>query len=232
VTAVRSEVDARRVVRITLDRPERKNAFDAELIADLTSAILGIDPAARAVVLQSEGDTFCAGADIDWMRGMADFSLEENVADSRALAGMFRAIHDLPMPVVARVQGAAIGGGAGLVAVTDIAVTDTARLRTGESSHVHAARNGAQPAAEPITVATKRSSAMPPVPAARAATGPATTEASCGHAAAPLSMSPALSSTATSPPAETTAATTMAPAIWPSGSRAAMPARSDSPAEA
>ena len=65
MTAVRSEVDARRVVRITLDRPERKNAFDAELIADLTLAILGIDPAARAVVLQSEGDAFCAGADID-----------------------------------------------------------------------------------------------------------------------------------------------------------------------
>jgi len=126
VTAVRSEVDARRVVRITLDHPERKNAFDAELIADLTSAMGKIDSAARAVVLQSEGDTFCAGADIDWMRGMADFSLEENVADSRALAGMFRAIHDLPMPVVARVQGAAIGGGAGLVAVTDIAVASTA----------------------------------------------------------------------------------------------------------
>jgi len=126
VTAVRSEVDARRVVRITLDHPERKNAFDAELIADLTSAMGKIDSAARAVVLQSEGDTFCAGADIDWMRGMADFSLEENVADSRALAAMFRAIHDLPMPVVARVQGAAIGGGAGLVAVTDIAVASTA----------------------------------------------------------------------------------------------------------
>jgi methylglutaconyl-CoA hydratase len=126
VTAVRSEVDTRRVVRITLDRPERKNAFDAELIADLTAAILKVDPAARAVVLQSEGDAFCAGADIDWMRGMADFSLEENIAESRALAGMFRAIYDLPMPVVARVQGAAIGGGAGLVAVTDIAVASTA----------------------------------------------------------------------------------------------------------
>ena len=126
MTAVRSEVDARRVVRITLDRPERKNAFDPELIADLTSAVLKIDPAARAVVLQSEGDAFCAGADIDWMRGMAEFTLEENVADSRALAGMFRAIHDLAMPVVARVQGAAIGGGAGLVAVADIAIASTA----------------------------------------------------------------------------------------------------------
>jgi len=125
VTAVRSAIDARRVVRITLDRPDRKNAFDAELIADLTSATLKIDPAARAVILQSEGDAFCAGADIDWMRGVADYTLEQNVTDSRALARMFRAIHDLPMPVVARVQGAAIGGGAGLVAVTDIAVAST-----------------------------------------------------------------------------------------------------------
>ena len=125
MTAVRSAIDARRVVRITLDRPDRKNAFDAELIADLTSATLKIDPAARAVILQSEGDAFCAGADIDWMRGVADYTLEQNVTDSRALARMFRAIHDLPMPVVARVQGAAIGGGAGLVAVTDIAVAST-----------------------------------------------------------------------------------------------------------
>src|SRR5438046_10523136 len=118
--------DSRGISRITIARPERKNAFDAALIADLTAVVARVDRSARAVVLQSEGDTFCAGADIDWMRGMADFSLEENVADSRALAAMFRAIHDLPMPVVARVQGAAIGGGAGLVAVADIAVASPA----------------------------------------------------------------------------------------------------------
>jgi len=126
VTTVRSETDAHRVVRITLDRPDRKNAFDAELVAELTAATEKIDPAARAVVLQSEGDTFCAGADIDWMRGMADYTLEENLADSRGLARMFRALYDLPMPLVARVQGAAIGGGAGLVAVADLAVASTA----------------------------------------------------------------------------------------------------------
>ena len=122
---VRSETDARDVVRITLDRPDQRNAFDAELVAQLTAAIGQIDPAARAVILQSEGEAFCAGADIDWMRGMADYTLDENLADSRGLARMFRALYDLPMPLVARVQGAAIGGGAGLVAVADIAVAST-----------------------------------------------------------------------------------------------------------
>ena len=122
---IRSETDARHVVRITLDRPDQRNAFDAELVAQLTAAIGQIDPAARAVILQSEGEAFCAGADIDWMRGMADYTLDENLADSHGLARMFRALYDLPMPLVARVQGAAIGGGAGLVAVADIAVAST-----------------------------------------------------------------------------------------------------------
>ena len=123
--SIRSETDAHRVVRITIDRPDRKNAFDAELVADLSAATGKIDPAARAVVLQSEGDVFSAGADIDWMRGMADYTLDENLADSRGLARMFRALYDLPMPLVARVQGAAIGGGAGLVAVADLAIAST-----------------------------------------------------------------------------------------------------------
>lgn len=123
---IRSETDAHRVVRITVDRPDRRNAFDAELVAELTAVTGKIDPAARAVVLQSEGDTFCAGADVDWMRGMADYTLEENLADSRRLARMFRGLYELPMPLVARVQGAAIGGGAGLVAVADLAIASTA----------------------------------------------------------------------------------------------------------
>jgi methylglutaconyl-CoA hydratase len=122
---IRSETDARHVVRITLDRPDQRNAFDAELVAELTAVTGRIDPAARAVILQSEGEAFCAGADIDWMRGMADYTLDENLADSRGLARMFRALYDLPMPLLARVQGAAIGGGAGLVAVADLAVAST-----------------------------------------------------------------------------------------------------------
>jgi methylglutaconyl-CoA hydratase len=113
------------VARIALARPERKNAFDADLIAELSAAVRDIRPAIRVVVLQSEGDTFCAGADVEWMRGMADYSLDQNIADSKALAGMFRALYDLEMPLVARVQGAAIGGGAGLVAVADVAVAST-----------------------------------------------------------------------------------------------------------
>jgi methylglutaconyl-CoA hydratase len=117
--------EERGISRITIARPERKNAFDASLIAQLTDAVGRVDRSARAVVLQSEGDTFCAGADVEWMRSMAEYSLDQNIADSTALAKMFRALYDLEMPLVARVQGAAIGGGAGLVAVADIAVAST-----------------------------------------------------------------------------------------------------------
>ncbi|MEX2046847.1 MAG: enoyl-CoA hydratase-related protein [Chloroflexota bacterium] len=122
---VRVALDDRSITWITLARPDVRNAFDAELIARLSRILGEIDPASRAVVLRSEGEAFCAGADINWMRGMADFSLEENVADSRALAQLFRALDELPMPLLARVQGAAIGGGCGLVAVADIAVAST-----------------------------------------------------------------------------------------------------------
>jgi methylglutaconyl-CoA hydratase len=122
---VRLEVDVRGISWITLARPDVRNAFDAELIAQM-GAILGrIDPTSRAVVLRSEGDAFCAGADLNWMRSMANFTLAENMADSRALAQLFRALDELPMPLLARVQGAAIGGGCGLVAVADIAVAST-----------------------------------------------------------------------------------------------------------
>jgi len=124
---VRLATDDGGVSRITIARPERKNAFDAALIAELTRATLQVPADARCVVLGSEGDAFCAGADLEWMRGMAAYSLEENRADSTALAMLFAALDDLPMPLIARVQGAAIGGGAGLVAVADIAVaTDAA----------------------------------------------------------------------------------------------------------
>ena len=125
MSAVRLETAPGGVARLTLARPERKNAFDAALIAELVMALAEIDPSARAVVLASEGDTFCAGADLEWMRSMVGYTREKNVADSLALAGMFRTLYELPMPLVARVQGAAIGGGAGLVAVADIAVAST-----------------------------------------------------------------------------------------------------------
>jgi methylglutaconyl-CoA hydratase len=118
----RLAVDERRVARITLARPEAKNAFDAALIAQLSAAVDAIPADARCVILASEGDTFCAGADLAWLRSMAGYTMEENRADSRALALLFARLDALPMPIVARVQGAAIGGGAGLVAVADIAV--------------------------------------------------------------------------------------------------------------
>ena len=122
MSSVRFDTTPTHVARLTLARPERKNAFDAALVAELTALVGKIDPATRAVVLASEGDAFCAGADIGWLRGVADFTLAENMTDSRALGAMFRALYELDMPLVARVQGAAIGGGAGLVAVADIAV--------------------------------------------------------------------------------------------------------------
>ena len=122
---MRLETDARRVAWITLARPERKNAFDAALISELTTAVASVDPASRAVVLMSEGDAFCAGADLEWMKSMVDYGLDRNASDSRALAQMYAALDALPMPLLARVQGAALGGGAGLVAVADIAVAST-----------------------------------------------------------------------------------------------------------
>ena len=125
---VRQTVDDRGVVRITLARPERRNAFDAELIAAFVGALGHIDLDARVVVLASEGDAFCAGADLNWMKSMVGFGLEQNIADSRAMAEMFRALDGLPMPLVARVQGAALGGGAGLVAMADVAVASEAAV--------------------------------------------------------------------------------------------------------
>lgn len=122
---VRLDVDGRGVAWVTLARPERRNAFDADLIAALVAALGRIDLGVRAVVLASEGDAFCAGADLNWMKGMVEYGLDQNIADSRALAEMFRALDGLPMPLLARVQGPAIGGGAGLVAVADIAIASS-----------------------------------------------------------------------------------------------------------
>jgi methylglutaconyl-CoA hydratase len=109
------------VLRITLARPDRRNAFDAAVIAELAEAFVGVGRA-RAVVLAGEGPSFSAGADVDWMRSSADLSYEENVADANALRAMLEAIDGCPAPVVARIQGHALGGGAGLVAAADIAI--------------------------------------------------------------------------------------------------------------
>jgi methylglutaconyl-CoA hydratase len=112
------------VATVTLDRPDVHNAFNAALIAELTRcfAALGAEPGVRAIVLTGAGQSFSAGADLTWMRQSLDLSAEENVADAERLAAMFETIDRCPRPVVARVNGAAFGGGVGLVAVCDIAV--------------------------------------------------------------------------------------------------------------
>src|SRR3954469_17550809 len=102
-------------------RAERRNAFDAGLIAELTAAF-GDVGAARAVVLSGDGGSFSAGADVEWMRSSVELSYEENIADALRLRAMLDAIDGCPAPVVARVQGHALGGGCGLVACCDIAV--------------------------------------------------------------------------------------------------------------
>jgi methylglutaconyl-CoA hydratase len=109
------------VLRVTLARSDRRNAFDADLIRELAEAFVDVGRA-RAVVLAGEGASFSAGADVAWMRSSVDLSIEENVADANALRRMLEAIDACPAPVVARVQGHALGGGAGLVAAADIAI--------------------------------------------------------------------------------------------------------------
>jgi methylglutaconyl-CoA hydratase len=116
------------VGRITMARPEKHNAFDDGLIADLSAAFetAGRDNAVRVVVLEGEGKSFSAGADLGWMQRMADYSDAENLADARKLAAMMRLLNELPRPTIARVQGAAFGGGVGLVAACDIALASQA----------------------------------------------------------------------------------------------------------
>ena len=123
MSALRLERDGP-VLRVTLARPERRNAFDAALIAELTDAFADVGDA-RAVVLAGEGDVFCAGADVEWQRASIDLTYDENVADALRLFQMCETIDRCPAPVVARVQGYALGGGSGLVACADVAIADT-----------------------------------------------------------------------------------------------------------
>lgn len=112
------------IARLRLNRPELHNAFDAALIESLTSALdnLAADAAVRVVVLEAVGASFSAGADLNWMRGMARAGEAENRRDALALARLMRTLDELPKPTIARVQGAAFGGGVGLVACCDIAI--------------------------------------------------------------------------------------------------------------
>src|SRR5438876_7369461 len=109
------------ILRVTLARPDRHHAFDAGVFGELAEAFVDVGRA-RAVVLAGEGRSLSAGADVDWMRASVDLTFDENVADANALRRMLEAIDSCPAPVVARVQGYALGGGAGLVAAADIAI--------------------------------------------------------------------------------------------------------------
>ena len=118
--------DEESVATVTLARPDSHNALNATLIEELTRCFEEIsdDDRVRVVVLAGEGCSFCAGADVGYMRETATFSYEENLEDARRLAMMFWTIDECPKPLVVRVQGAAMGGGAGLVAVADVVVAD------------------------------------------------------------------------------------------------------------
>lgn len=116
------------VARVTLDRPDNRNAFSTELIEGLDTAFAGFaaEPAEtlRAVVLAGEGSAFCAGADITWMQAATTMSREENEAQAVTLGRLFLAIDACPAPVVARVQGPALGGGSGLLCVADLVIAE------------------------------------------------------------------------------------------------------------
>jgi methylglutaconyl-CoA hydratase len=122
--ALLQDIDARGIATLTLNRPERHNAFDDALIAELTTALqaVGANPAIRAVVLAGAGRSFSAGADLDWMRRSATFSDEANIEDADRLATLLYTLDRLPKPTIAMVQGVAYGGGVGLAACCDIVI--------------------------------------------------------------------------------------------------------------
>src|SRR5712692_10057590 len=121
------------VEHVTLNRPDVRNAFNEHMIAELTAwASQARDQAARreirVVVIGGAGKTFCAGADVTWMSKTVHYTEDENLRDATAMSRMFAALDALPVPVVGRIQGAALGGGAGLAAVCDIVVADQAAV--------------------------------------------------------------------------------------------------------
>ena len=113
-----------RAATVTLARADLHNAFNDEMMQEITEAFvsLSVSPDVRVIILAAEGKSFCAGADVTWMKRMVDYSFDENVADANVLARMLRTLRECPKPVIARVHGAAYGGGVGLIAASDMAV--------------------------------------------------------------------------------------------------------------
>ena len=122
-----TEIDSRGVAKVTLNNPSKHNAFDDYMINQLCNAFTAIaeNSDVRLMILASEGQSFSAGADLDWMKRMAAYSYEENLEDAKALAGMLKMLNEMPQPTIARVQGAAFGGALGLISCCDIAVAAT-----------------------------------------------------------------------------------------------------------
>jgi methylglutaconyl-CoA hydratase len=110
------------VATVHLNRPPVRNAFNEVMIDELTRTFRGFDPEVRAIILTGEGAVFCAGADVNWMKKSFGYTLEENARDAEAMANMYRAIDECPCPVIGRVNGTALGGAMGLIAVCDMVV--------------------------------------------------------------------------------------------------------------
>jgi len=117
-------IDAGPITTLTLNRPDVRNAFNEELVKELTDWALTVpaDGSVRVAILRGAGTVFCAGADLHWMAKMVGFSREENLADARQAAAMYLALDSVPVPLIGRIHGAALGGGAGLAAVCDVVV--------------------------------------------------------------------------------------------------------------
>ena len=122
-----TQIDSRGVAQVTLNNPDKHNAFDDQMIIELTNAFnaLAANANVRIMLLKSEGKSFSAGADLDWMKRMASYSYQQNLNDARALAAMLKALHQMPIPTIARVQGAAFGGAIGLISCCDIALASS-----------------------------------------------------------------------------------------------------------
>ena len=122
-----TQIDSRGVAQVTLNNPDKHNAFDDQMIIQLTNAFnaLAANANVRIMLLKSEGKSFSAGADLEWMKRMASYSYQQNLNDARALAAMLKALHQMPIPTIARVQGAAFGGAVGLISCCDVAVASS-----------------------------------------------------------------------------------------------------------
>lgn len=128
-STIKCEIDGR-VARVSFNRPEIHNAFNSTLIEEALGLFNELERVGdlRVVVLTGEGKSFCAGADLNWMKSVVDQSFEQNLSESNRLAELFHALYSFPLPIIGRINGAAIGGGCGFVAVCDVAVAVTSAV--------------------------------------------------------------------------------------------------------